>query len=275
VWRPRLENRWCRGESVDVEPSLGFLMGVASGEGADSVITMTTTRRDENERVLGVDACRVGWVGVALGDGVTHTYVAANIADLADRARREGSVDVVAVDMPIGLPDRGRRQADILARAAVGPRRSSVFMTPVRAAMEASDHASAGVLNRERAGEGLSVQAFSLKPKILQVQQWVRETSLRVVEVHPEVSFAQLAGGFLNLRKSTWAGAERRRALLAAAGVVLADELGEAGEAATVDDILDAAVAAWTARRVARGQALSMPDPPEVFSDGLSCAIWK
>ncbi len=233
---------------------------------------MTTTRRDESERVLGVDACRVGWVGVALEHGVTHTYVAANIADLADRAVLDGSVDVVAVDMPIGLPDRGRRQADILARAAVGPRRSSVFMTPVRAAMEASDHASAGVLNRERAGEGLSVQAFSLKPKILQVQQWVRETSLRVVEVHPEVSFAQLAGGFLNLRKSTWAGAERRRALLAAAGVVLADELGEAG---TVDDILDAAVAAWTARRVARGQALSMPDPPEVFSDGLSCAIWK
>ncbi len=168
-------------------------------------------------------------------------------------------MDVVAVDMPIGLPDRGRRQADILARVAVGPRRSSVFMTPVRAAMEASDHASAVVLNRERAGEGLSVQAFSLKPKMLQVQQWVRETSLRVVEVHPEVSFAQLAGGVFNLRKSTWAGAERRRALLAG-------ELGEAGAAVAVDDILDAAVAAWAARRVARGQALSMPDPRQRHS---------
>jgi len=236
---------------------------------------MTTTRRAETERVLGVDAGRVGWVGVALEHGVTHTYVAANIADLADRALLDGSVDVVAVDMPIGLPDRGRRQADILARAAVGPRRSSVFMTPVRAALEAADHASAVILNRERAGEGLSVQAFSLKPKMLQVQQWVRETSLRVVEVHPEVSFAQLAGKPLDLRKSTWAGAVRRRALLADAGVVLAGELGEVGEAVAVDDILDAAVAAWTARRVVRGQALSMPDPPETFSDGLSCAIWK
>jgi len=250
-------------------------MGVAYGGGADSVITMTTARRHESERVLGVDACRVGWVGVVLSHGVTHTYVAANIADLADRAGLDGSVDVVAVDMPIGLPDRGRRQADILAREAVGPRRSSVFMTPVRAAMEASDHASAVVLNRERAGEGLSVQAFSLKPKLLQVQQWVRETSLRVVEVHPEVSFAQLAGGVLNVRKSTWAGAERRRALLADAGVVLDGELGEVGAAVAVDDILDAAVAAWTARRVARGEALSIPDPPEVFSDGLLCAIWK
>ncbi len=79
-------------------------MGVASDGGADSVITMTTTRRAETERVLGVDACRVGWVGVAIGHGLTHTYVAANIADLADR---------------------GRRQADILARVTVGPRRGS------------------------------------------------------------------------------------------------------------------------------------------------------
>jgi len=128
-------------------PTLGGLMGVAYGGGADSVITMTTARRHESERVLGVDACRVGWVGVVLSHGVTHTYVAASIADLADRALLDGSVDVVAVDMPIGLPDRGRRRADILVRAAVGPRRSSVFMTPVRAAMEASDHASAVVLN--------------------------------------------------------------------------------------------------------------------------------
>jgi len=40
-------------------------MGVTSNGGADSVITMTTTRRDETERVLGVDAClawaRFGW----------------------------------------------------------------------------------------------------------------------------------------------------------------------------------------------------------------------
>lgn len=46
-------------------------MGVTSDGSADSVITMTTTRRDESKRVLGVDACRVGWVGVALGHGVT------------------------------------------------------------------------------------------------------------------------------------------------------------------------------------------------------------
>ncbi len=178
------------------------LMGSSYDGVANKVVTNSTTPRHESERVLGGDACRGGWVGVALGHGVTHAYVAANIADLADRTRRDGSVDVVAVDMPIGLPDRGRRQADILARAAVGPRRSSVFMTPVQAAMVAADHASAVVLNRERPGEG-PLQAFSLMPKMLQVQQWVWETSLRVVEVHPEGSFTKLAGKPIDLRKST------------------------------------------------------------------------
>lgn len=225
------------------------------------------------ERVLGVDACRGGWVGVSLGLDSMSAYFASNIRDLIARAVLDGPLDVVAIDMPIGLPDSGRRQADVLAKAAVGERRSSVFMTPVRAALDAGDHAAANLINRERAGEGLSVQAFSLKIKLQEVEGWVRATELRVVEVHPEVSFAQLAGGPLNVRKATWAGAERRRALLAGVGIDLVGELDSAGRAAAVDDVLDAAVAAWTARRVARSEAILMPDPPEKFSDGLTCAI--
>jgi predicted RNase H-like nuclease len=41
-----------------------------------------------------------------------------------------------------------------------------------------------------------------------------------------------------------------------------------------VDDVLDAAAAAWTALRVSQGAARCLPDPPETFSDGLPCAIW-
>jgi len=219
------------------------------------------------ERVLGVDACRGGWIGVSLGVGPTTAHFGPNIQDLIASAELHGRrFDVVAIDMPIGLPDSGRRQADLQARAAVGARRSSVFMTPVRAALEATDHDSAVRINRERAGEGLSIQAFSLKLKLLAVEQWVRGTQLRVVEVHPEVSFARLAGGPLNVRKTTWAGAERRRTLLAGVGIVLTGELGAAGVASAVDDVFDAAVAAWTGRRVGRSEAISMPDPPETLA---------
>jgi predicted RNase H-like nuclease len=150
-----------------------------------------------------------------------------------------------------------------------------VFMTPVRRALDAADHRTANARNRQLTGAGISIQAFSLKPKLEQVEQWIRRTRHRVVEVHPEVSFAELAGQPLTARKSTWAGAEQRRRLLAGAGLALTGDLGAAGRNAAVDDVLDAAVAAWTARRVLRGEASCRPDPPQTFSDGLPCAIWS
>ncbi|GIH46945.1 Predicted nuclease (RNAse H fold) [Microbispora rosea] len=265
--------------------------------------------------MLGVDACRAGWIGVVppacpRDGGAARAYFAPRVADLVALADADGEVAVVAVDMPIGLPDGlrdmypdvhpdarpggpaspggpvppggpgdpggpgGRRRADVLARQALGPRWRSVFMTPVRAAIEADDYATAVAVNRRLTGEGVSRQAFGLKEKLLEVERWVREAGRRVVEIHPELSFARLAGAPLPHPKTTWAGAERRRELLAAAGVVLAGDLGPAGAAAGVDDVLDAGAAAWTALRVASGEARPLPDPPEVFSDGIPCAIW-
>ncbi|HET6502449.1 MAG TPA: DUF429 domain-containing protein [Amycolatopsis sp.] len=226
------------------------------------------------DRVLGVDACKAGWFGIVPVTGGVSAFVAATIGELVAAAEAGGPVEVVAVDIPIGLPDRGRRQADVLARKEIGRRWPSVFITPVRTALDAGDHASATARNRALAGEGVSRQAFGLKPKLRQVETWVRTTRQRVVEAHPEVSFAELAGAPLTARKITWAGAETRRRLLAGAGIVL-DDLGAPGHHAAVDDVLDAGVVAWTARRVARGEARARPDPPEVFGDGFPCAIWS
>ncbi|HEX2298182.1 MAG TPA: DUF429 domain-containing protein [Pseudonocardiaceae bacterium] len=242
---------------------------------AHGLSPVSENARVGHERVLGVDACKTGWVGIALDDDHAVAYVAMTIGELAGQAESDGPVTVVAIDIPIGLPDNGHRQADTLARQAIGPLRSSVFVTPVRAAIEAPDHATASAHNRSLAGAGISIQAFGLKPKLLQVDQWIRHTHHRVVEAHPEVSFAELAGAPLELRKHTWAGAERRLRLLAEAGITLTGDLGDAGTQAAVDDVLDAAACAWTARRVARGEARSRPDPPERFSDGLPCAIWS
>jgi predicted RNase H-like nuclease len=40
------------------------------------------------------------------------------------------------------------------------------------------------------------------------------------------------------------------------------------------DDILDAAAAGWTAARIARGQASSLPHPPQPGEAGQPIAIW-
>jgi predicted RNase H-like nuclease/GNAT superfamily N-acetyltransferase len=226
-------------------------------------------------RVLGVDGCRDGWVGVALEDDVAGTYFAASIDDLVSMADAGGRVATVAIDIPIGLPDDGCRRADVLARAELGTRWPSIFMTPVRQALLADDYATASAANRALTGHGISRQAFGLRKKILQVDGWVRGSPAPVVvETHPELCFARLAGAPLTVRKSTWEGARLRRGLLAGAGITVPADIGAAGAHASVDDVLDAAAAAWAARQVLAGTATAFPDPPETFSDGWSCAIW-
>jgi predicted RNase H-like nuclease len=228
--------------------------------------------------VLGVDACAKGWVGIALGVGASgigaRAFFDTTMAGLVRAADHPHECSVVAIDMPIGLPDAGRRAADVRARALLGPRRQSVFMTPTRTAIEAPTHPEAIRINREHAGEGVSAQAYGLARKVLEVDQWVRSGSRTVIEIHPEVSFATMAGRPLGAPKKSWAGMQERLALLQKAGIPSLTELGPAGTHAGVDDVLDAAAGAWTAWRYASGAAFSLPEDPEVNSDGIPAAIW-
>lgn len=222
-------------------------------------------------RALGVDACKKGWVGVTTD---RCCYFAESIGALVDLAQSDGGVDVVAIDIPIGLPTQGAREADKLARRLIGKRSSSVFTTPVRPAVQATTYAEANELSKLHAGNGISQQAFALGRKILEVDRWAASANATVIEVHPEVSFRHLAGRPLEHPKSTWAGVEERRSLLAAAGVIVPSDAGLAGAMAGVDDLLDAAVASWTGARFAFGAAVSHPSKPEEFGDGHAAAIW-
>ncbi|MGO8956123.1 MAG: DUF429 domain-containing protein [Streptosporangiaceae bacterium] len=225
-------------------------------------------------RVLGVDACSAGWVGIVLAANQIRAYAASDIEALVEQVIVDGPLQVIGIDIPIGLPDADVRRADVEARAVAGPRRSSVFMTPVRDALALTDYRAACELNRQRTGHGISRQAFGLRAKISQVDSWLPAAPGRVIEVHPELSFAELAGAPLQAAKSSWAGHVIRRRLLADAGIVLPDDLGQAGHKAGGDDILDAAAAAWSALRAATGQARRLPAQPERFSDQVDCAIW-
>ena len=118
---------------------------------------------------MGVDGCSKGWVGIALvGDRVAGLF-APTIAELEADARKLGEIAVIAVDMPIGLPDSGARKADAKARRFVGPRASSVFWTPVRTILELDAYTSAAQANRELTGARLTTQAFALRMNIREV----------------------------------------------------------------------------------------------------------
>ena len=119
---------------------------------------------------------------------------------------------------------------------------------------------------------GEAAAATADRKKILDVDGWLPAAERRVVEVHPEVCFATMAGGVLPWSKKTWAGALERHDLLAARGVIVPRDLGPAGMAG-VDDVLDAAAALWTAARVQSGDAVCMPGEPELLG-GIATAIW-
>ena len=224
-------------------------------------------------RVLGVDGCRDGWVGVAPDADAPRAYAAADLRTLLARAEADGSLGRIAVDIPMGLADRGWRDADLQAASSLGPRRASIFRTPVRAALVAPDHAAGVAISRARSGGGFSVQAWGLREKVLEVDALVEAGEARLSEAHPEVSFARLAGRPAAYAKKTWAGQRERLALLALAGIDLARLVGDTGLAAP-DDVVDAGACAWTAARLARGHATSLPDPPQVLRGGRTAAIW-
>lgn len=227
------------------------------------------------DAVLGVDGCNAGWVGALLTGTTYDVLVAADIGNLVTEARRRApGLEVVAIDIPIGLPDAGPRLTDRLAREQLPTgRKSSVFPTPSRAAVAHTTHPEVSAANRAAVGVGLSIQAFHLVPKIVQVDAFVRGgPPVTVLEAHPEVSFAEIDAACVVPSKATAAGRAARR--LALTGVGLEPPLYVPGRGYAPDDLLDACAVAWTARRYVSGTAYSLPDPPEVFSDGLPAAIW-
>lgn len=216
--------------------------------------------------VLGVDGCRAGWIGVRWDPAASDVAVrvASTIGDLVELL---GPVDLVGVDIPIGLPAHEPREAERLARGRLRGRASTIFSSPAASAVDATTYDEANRLNREALGKGLSRQSFGLFPAIRDVRDWL-ETSpgLDVREVHPESSFAALADEVLTERKKTPEGALRRRTLLADAGISLPSS---PPRGAALDDLLDAGAAAWTAHRVVTGHAVRLPPEPDD-----SPAIW-
>ena len=67
---------------------------------------------------LGIDGCSAGWVGALLEPGAPRPriVVAPTVAELVAMVRESTDLRVVGIDIPIGLPDKSIRQADVLAR---------------------------------------------------------------------------------------------------------------------------------------------------------------
>jgi predicted RNase H-like nuclease len=232
--------------------------------------------------VAGVDGTKAGWVTVLWDGQASRAFPLSTLAEIFEIAP---DVEAIAIDMPIGFLDaaeRGGRTCERQARALMPGRGSSVFNSPVRAALEAGDYAMASALNAASSALqlGLSKQSFALFPKLREVEQFIQGVGQDLAfEVHPELSFTHLAKQGPNETrlesKHSLTGLMQRIELLSEEGMdprpLLANRRAlKAGD----DDILDAVVAAWTAWRRARGEAQRFPEDPPKDSLGLLMEIW-
>jgi predicted RNase H-like nuclease len=231
---------------------------------------------------VGVDWASNGWLGVVL-DGDDHEFDL--YPSLLSLWKYHSDAERILIDVPIGLPADGKRDCDVEAKSHLQARQGSVFYTPVRKAVYATDIETAKEHN-EPAGYSVQNQVWGIVPRIREADEFLDcypGARDRIRETHPEICFHALKGGPLKHSKHTEAGIEERTELLAEEDPYATDLVAEAVEKLTqpsyaptvgrVDDIIDALVAALTARRDERDLAVLPDSDPPRDARGLPMEI--
>lgn len=247
----------------------------------------TTRARAGESWLAGADGCRAGWVVAFVRPAGSELRVRV-VPAFTDVLTAPEAPEIVAVDIPIGLPEQvgyGGRAAENAVRPLLGARQSSVFSVPARAALAADDYreACAVALATSHPPRKISKQLFMLAPKIREVDACLRanaSAAARVFESHPEVAFWRLNGRRSleepkKVKGRCWdPGLALRRRLLVDDGLPETAVDAQPPRGAAPDDLLDALACAIVARRIHAGIAQSFPDPPERDGFGLAMAIW-
>src|SRR5262245_36190497 len=238
--------------------------------------------RPRNNRGLnyGIDGCRGGWVIVSAPSDFREVTV--EIVSEFPRILEGVPVDsVLAIDIPIGIPENEPRTCDADARKLLGwPRSSSVFSPPCRKALAARTFQEALQLNRSAMGVGISKQAFHIMRKIREVDEVMTVQRQQYVrEVHPEVTFAQLNGGPLMTGKKDARGRAERIDLLRRAGLNISEswlqhERARLGaRSVLLDDLVDALACLVTASDIRDGRSHCLGRVGEKDANGLVMEI--
>lgn len=239
--------------------------------------------------VAGADGCPPGWVVVLKDIAGRRPPEVMVCADMAELLLKPALPGIIAIDMPIGLPDAvgpGGRGPESELRARLGDRQSSVFAIPSRSAVYAQDYGEACQRSLETSDppRKISKQAFFLFPKIRQIDELIRKDpglALIVRETHPEGAFMIMNDGQpleepKKLKSAIHGpGIDMRKRLLrdvADFEEAFLDQKPPRGVG--VDDFLDACACAWVAQRIARKVAVSFPERPERDAHGIPMAIW-
>ena len=235
--------------------------------------------------IAGIDGCKGGWLCIEeLNDGL-RAFIASNISDAVDQLPPRC---LIGIDTPIGLPNDDSRQCDIEARQLLGARGVCVFPAPLRATLEnttdATSYEEAKQIQRQHHArdKGISQQAWRILPKIREVDIFLRadvKRAERILEVHPEVCFAQWNGGVpISSKKKSAQGRDARARLIDDIWPMqrerLLDELKQTGSGRFEgDDLYDAFAALRSMNRYRAGRARTLPAAPERDAANLPMQI--
>ena len=93
----------------------------------------------KNKPAVGVDGCKAGWFVVEFSrKGDWGINIFPDIGAIWQRVSE--TPPLILIDIPIGLPRKGTRACDVLARSVLKKRASSVFPVPCRKAIQALNY---------------------------------------------------------------------------------------------------------------------------------------
>lgn len=229
--------------------------------------------------VAGVDGCPAGWIA-ALWDGAGQltSQLCGSFADVMALP-----AEIIAVDMPIGLPERSGRPPEREVRARLGDRQSSVFAVPAAKAIDCTDYRDACRTNLLHSDppKKVSKQCFHLFPKMREIDALIEPShQSRIYESHPELAFWAMNGEVplplpKKLRGTPYPpGLDFRRSLLRRNGLPI-DSLISDYRRRDVgpDDLIDACACTLVAWRILNRRSIRFPADPPTNARGLRMEI--
>ena len=150
---------------------------------------------------VGIDGCSNGWLASYSKPFDFENCFCLYSKSLDELISKLPKRNLIIVDIPIGLEEKKHiRECDIKAREFIGPRRHSIFAPPCKKASLQNDYASANKLNKKITSYGLSKQTWMINEKLKETQKLIEKGYL-LNEGHPECSFRELKGDFLQFGK--------------------------------------------------------------------------
>ena len=217
--------------------------------------------------MIGIDGCKSGWFAVWQNqDEVIDTAIFKSLNNLKDFFIESNQL-IIGIDMPVILSEVMPREADQLARKLLSKKASSVFTAPTPEMLDQPNYEKASLISKRLIGKSMSLQSWYLFPKIKDVQTVIHCENIKLFEIHPEVSFRAMNNEKVVLAsKKTAEGFDIRKSLLDKHFLnfnfdVIRNKYQK--KDLMDNDILDALVVFWSARRIVNNQASYLPKTPE------------